>query len=148
MGVRLHRAQRAGLAKAGDRAIHQIWTHSPQCGGIQTVPRHYTRGKVFHNHIGTTHQIQHEVASLRVGEIHGYPLLTHIESHVVAALIRAPRLELKHGVAYLVAFSRALDLDHARAEIGEQARAVGAREHARKVDDGHTIEQRFAGGWW
>jgi len=43
-------------------------------------------------------------------------------------------------MANLVAFSRTLDLDHFRAQIGQQTRAVGTGEYTRKVDDSQTIE--------
>jgi protein-tyrosine phosphatase len=49
-------------------------------------------------------------------------------------------------MADFIAFAGALDLDHARAEIGEHARAVGAREHARKIDYGNAGEQGFFRG--
>src|SRR5581483_2374041 len=46
--------------------------------------------------------------------------------------------------ARLVSLVRALHLDHARAEVGEQARAVRAREHAGEVQHGDAVEERRA----
>ncbi len=36
---------------------------------------------------------------------------------------------------HLVALDRPLDLDHARAQVREQARAVGAGQHAGEIED-------------
>ena len=48
---------------------------------------------------------------------------------------------LQEPAPHLVAFAGALDLDHARAEVGEQPRAVRAREHTGEVEYGETVEQ-------
>src|SRR6185503_5783163 len=44
--------------------------------------------------------------------------------------------------ARLVAAARLLDLDHARAELGEDHRGERARQHARQVEDDQLV-QRF-----
>ena len=47
----------------------------------------------------------------------------------------APGLELEMVLPHVVALAGPLDLDHARAEVGEQPRAVGAGEHAGEIED-------------
>jgi hypothetical protein len=42
----------------------------------------------------------------------------------------------------VVAFARTLDLDHPRAQVREQARAVRAGKHAREIEDGDAAQQR------
>jgi hypothetical protein len=49
-------------------------------------------------------------------------------------------------MADFVAFAGAFDFDHARAEIGEHARAVRTREHAGEIDNGNTGEQGLVRG--
>jgi len=41
--------------------------------------------------------------------------------------------------ARVVPLARLFDLDHARAQIRELHRAVGAREHAREVEDDEAV---------
>jgi hypothetical protein len=45
------------------------------------------------------------------------------------------RPELEVVLAHVVALARPLDLDHPRAQIGEQAGAVGAGEDAGEIED-------------
>ena len=47
--------------------------------------------------------------------------------------------------ARVVAFAGLLDLDDARAHVGEQHRAVRARQHARQVEHGDPVEWRHNG---
>jgi hypothetical protein len=80
-----------------------------------------------------------------MGEIDRNALLARVQSRKIAALIRALGIELEHRMAYFVAFTRPFDLDHARAEVGEHARAVRAGEHAREIDNRNTGEQELVG---
>src|SRR4029077_721047 len=48
----------------------------------------------------------------------------------------------------IVACSRRLDLDHARAQFGHQQRAVGSRKYARQVDDQNVAEGSFRSHRW
>ena len=62
-----------------------------------------------------------------MGKIDRDALLARVQPREVAALIGARGIELEHGMADFVAFAGALDLDHARAQVREHARAVRAR---------------------
>src|SRR5437660_11549261 len=71
-------------------------------------------------------------------EIDRDALLVAIDAQKICALAldegRTPR-------ARIVAFSRLLDLDHARAHVGKQHGAVRTREHARQIENGDTLER-------
>ena len=62
---------------------------------------------------------------------------------VDAEKVRALALEKRRAPrARVVAFLRLLDLDDARAHVGQQHRAVRAREHARQVENRDAVEWR------
>src|SRR5215475_12002190 len=82
-----------------------------------------------------------------MGEIDRDALLARVQPHEVAALIGTTRLQLDHRIADLVAFVRPFDLDDPRAEVCQQPRAVGPREHSSEIDDDDTGEQGLASGW-
>src|SRR5262249_6923658 len=69
-----------------------------------------------------------------------------IDAREVGALVVAVSLELQVVVAHLVAAARTLDLDHARAEVAEQARAVGSRQDPCQVQDGDGDQRQIGGG--
>src|SRR6266446_4060761 len=73
-------------------------------------------------------------------EIERHAALAHVDAHEVRRLILAPGLELDVAAARVVALAP-LDLDDVGAEVGEQARAVRAREHAREVEDPEAGER-------
>src|SRR5207249_3064956 len=63
------------------------------------------------------------------------------DAREVRALVVAARLELVRVLARLFAGARALDLDHPRAHVGEEPRAVRPREDAGEVEN-HEAAQR------
>jgi hypothetical protein len=65
----------------------------------------------------------------------------YVDADEVGALVGAALVDLMHAAAHLVALARAHHLDDARAEVGEQPRAVRTGEHAREVEDGEAGEQ-------
>jgi hypothetical protein len=74
------------------------------------------------------------------GEIEGDAFLVAIDAEEIRAFAvlkgRPPR-------ARVVAALRMLDLDHARAHVGREHRAVRPREDARQIEDGHARERRI-----
>ena len=72
-------------------------------------------------------------------EVERDAFLVAVDAEEVRALAfekrRAPR-------SRVVALAGLLDLDDARAHVGEQHRAVRAGQHAREVENGDTVEWR------
>ena len=76
-------------------------------------------------------------------EVERDAFLVAVDAEEVRALAlekrRAPR-------ARVVALARLFDLDDARAHVGEQHRAIRARQHARQVENRDSVEWRHNEG--
>src|SRR5262249_61246620 len=72
-------------------------------------------------------------------------LLAGVDPGKVAALVAASRLELHVVAPHLVALAPALDLDHARAEIAQETRAVGSGQDAGQIQDGDADQRQLFG---
>ena len=68
-------------------------------------------------------------------------------SSVTLRLLRLSDLEIDAACRFasggivprVIAAARILDLDHVRAEVGEQQRRVSARQQARQIEDAHAV---------
>ena len=118
----------AGLAEAGDGAIDEVGLHRRQRRPVAAQPRDHSWDEVLHRDVGAAREVLHHLARGRMAQIEGHALLAGIDAREVGALVVAALLELEMRPAHLVALAGTLDLDHARAEIGEQASAIGAGE--------------------
>jgi len=143
MRVSLHRAERSALAEARDRAVDQLRADRAQRGAVQPVLRHHAGREVLDHDIGAAHQVEHQLAGARVGQIDRDAALAGVHAREVGALVGAIGQQLHAGIAHFVAFARTLDLDDGGAEVGEQPGAVGACQHAGEVEDGEASEQRL-----
>ena len=85
---------------------------------------------------------QREAAGIR--EIQRHAFLACVHAGEVGALVVSAGLDLMRARRMVVALDRALDLDDARAEVRQQAGAVGAGEDAGQVEDGHAQEGQVA----
>jgi hypothetical protein len=128
-------APRARLAEAGDGAVDEIGLDGGERRVVDAQALGHPGGKILHGHVGLPREIADDVARLRAPEIEPHALLADIDPREIRALIVAARVELEVALAHVVAAPRTLDLDHAGAEVGEEARAVGPGEHAREVED-------------
>jgi len=99
-------------------------------------------GEVLHGHVGLPGEVADDLACLGPTEIEADALLAHVDPREVRALIVAARVELEMALAHVVAAALALDLDHARAEIGQETRAIRPGEHAGEVEDDEICEWR------
>ncbi|OGK92357.1 MAG: hypothetical protein A2W08_00525 [Candidatus Rokubacteria bacterium RBG_16_73_20] len=129
VGEGLALAQRARLAVARDRAVDEVGPHRRERRVVAAEARDDAGHEVLDDHVGHAREIEHDRARLRVRQVERDALLARVDADEVGGLVGAVRLELHEAAAHLVALARALDLDDARAEVGEQARAVRAREH-------------------
>jgi len=135
--------QRAALAEAGDGAVHEIGLHRRQRRVVTAELRDDAGQEVLDHDVGGSRQVRDDLAGLRVREVERQARLARVDPDEVRALIGAAGFDLGVAAPGVVALARALDLDHARAEIREQARAVGAGQHAREIENGETGEKRF-----
>ncbi len=79
----------------------------------------------------------------RCFEVERQALLVAVDAQEVRALAAEERRTPR---ARVVALARLLDLDDARAHVGEQHRAVRTGQHAREVEDGDAGEWRVMDG--
>jgi hypothetical protein len=84
---------------------------------------------------------QDHLAALGPAQVDRHALLARVDAREVGGLVLAPGLDLVRVAPHLVALDRSLDLDHARPQVGEQARAVGAGQDAGEVDDHEAVQR-------
>jgi hypothetical protein len=132
----------AGLAEARDRAVDEIRLHRGERLVVGAQARGHTGREVLDDDVGCPRQVEHDRARLRAGEVERNALLAGIAADEVGTLVVAVVFELVGPAAHFVAAAGLLDLDDARAQVGEQARAVRAGEDARQVEDDEAIEER------
>ena len=91
--------------------------------------------KIFHEHIGVFEQLKANFFALRRFEIEHQAFFVAIEMGEIETKQRIGR-----KVAIRIALRRRLDLDHPRAEIGQQRRRVRAGDESRAFDDRDIVE--------
>ncbi|MCY1228154.1 hypothetical protein D9M72_404520 [compost metagenome] len=132
---------RAGLAEAGDRAGDDARVHRGKRGVVDAQPLGDADAEVVEHHVGLAHEIEkHRLAGRRL-EVDAHALLVAVEREVVRAhaVARIVRVVLQQAARAFTAAGR-LDLDGARAEVGQQHGAVGAGQHVRQVQHGDVFE--------
>src|SRR5439155_24193376 len=91
--------------------------------------RHDPRAEVVDHDVGYGGQVTGEIETAGVVQVdHHAPLAPHERSREAAAALTE------------VDASATLDLDHLRAEVGENARGDRARDHPREVEDADAVE--------
>jgi uncharacterized protein YggE len=125
------------LAVPGERRVDQPRMRGGQRVVVEPEPREHAGAEVLHHDIGARDERVEHAASLGALEVQRHALLVPVDAQEIRALAvdegRPPR-------ARVVAAARLLDLDHPRAHVGEQHRAVRARQHARQIQHRHTRE--------
>src|SRR5262249_35997202 len=123
------------LGETRDRAVHEIGLHGAHGLVVAREPGHHARHEVLHHHVGHPGQAMDYGLALRPRQVDGHALLARVHPDEVRALIASPRLDLEIVAPLIVAFPRALDLGHARPEVGEQAGTVRSGQHAGEIED-------------
>jgi hypothetical protein len=132
--------QRPRLSEAGDRAVHEPGVDRAQRRRIDAEPGRNPGEKIFDRDIGMAGEIVRDRPAVRMRQIDGHALLARVDPDEIRGLVIAVVLELKVPAAHLVAFAGTLDLDHAGAEIREQACAIRPGQHTREVQHGDAFE--------
>src|SRR5258706_324041 len=128
---------RPGLAEAGARDIDQPRVEAGQRGEVEPLAAERAGRKVLDQHVGLLRQLANQLAAVVGAQIHRDGLLRPVAGEVIGAVARQLRLE----AARLVAAAGLLDLDDARAELGDDHRRERTGEHARKIEDGDAFER-------
>ena len=129
-----------GLSEAGDRTVDE----SRVVGGDPLVPDphaiHRAGPEVLDEHVRFREQTVENVPRLAPLQVERDALFVPVDAQEVGALSADERRPPGAGV---VPLPRLLDLDDARAHVGEQHRAVRPGQHAREVDDDGPGERPF-----
>src|SRR5262245_16937770 len=88
---------------------------------VETELCQSARPEVFNEHVGLRHESAEQVAPFGMLEIERDALFVPVDAEKVRALTLNER---RSPTARVVSLSRLLDLDDARAHIGEQHRAI------------------------
>src|SRR5258705_12101322 len=91
---------------------------------------------LFRSDVGHPRQVLDDRLALGPRQVHADALLADVHPGEVAALVAAAGFQLQIVASHLVAVALALDLDDARAQVAQQARAVRAGEDSVQIQDG------------
>src|SRR5262249_38890852 len=130
-------AKRPVVAIAGDAGIDEARVDLFQARIVDAEPRRHGGPKILDQHIGLLdHAVQRRQPFL-LFEVEADRELAAIGADKEPAV--GPR-QARRKLAQLVALRR-LDLDHRRAEIGEQRAAVRPRQIAAQIEDRDAAER-------
>ncbi len=130
----------ARLAEAGDGAVDQVRVDGGHGVVVDAEARGDPGGEVLHRDVGLAREVADDLARVGPSEVEAEAFLADIDPREVAALVVAPRLELEVALAHVVAAAGALDLDDARAEVGQETGAVRPGEDTCEVED-HEVRE-------
>ena len=115
------------LSEAGARDVDKPRVDRGERRIVEAELREGADREILDQHVGLLRQPAHQQPALVRAQVDGDRLLGAVADEVVGAVARELRLE----AARLVAAARLLDLDDARAELGEDHGGERAREHPR-----------------
>ena len=133
--------ERAVLTEARDRAVDEARLDGAQVGGTDAELGGDARDEVLDRDVRHPREVERHRASLGIREVDPDAQLARVDANEVRRLIAPALFELDVAAPRVVAFTGSLDLDHARAEIGEEPRAVRAGEDTGEVEHRDAVEQ-------
>ncbi len=122
----------ATRAEAADRGVHDAGVAGPDRLVVEPEPGQAAGLEVLHQHVGPAGKLPRGGQITGVIEVQGHGPLVPVDRQVIR---RHPGAGGRRRPAPGVVSSRALHLDHVRAEVGEQHRAVGAGQHPGEIGD-------------
>ena len=135
----------AGLAKAGDGPIDQAWKLRFQLIVTKAVALQGSGLEVLDQNIAVRHEFLRESLAFRRAEVDGDRALVAVSAGVIGALARLLALVIAligwREAARIVPAARALHLDHFRAEIAEDLRAMRSGQDAREIEYLNSVER-------
>jgi hypothetical protein len=135
-------AERAVLAVAGDRAVHEAGVLRPQHVVAGAEPVQHPRPERLEQYVGPARQAQQHLAALGGLEVDPDRALPAVEREEQRRSRRAiGALVDRWRPADVVTHPRVLDLEHVGAEVAQQQRAEAARQQPREVEDADAVER-------
>ena len=127
---------RTALAEAVDRDVDQIGANSSEGRLVEAEPTGDAGSEVFHEEVGGGHQAVNDVAPLRALQVDG--------DGALAAVHREERRRHPGRATEAsdqVAATRALDLDHLSALVGQHHGGHRPSDELGQIDDPDSIER-------
>ncbi len=133
---------RAGLAKAGDRAIDQTRVDGLQAFVVQAVFLQAAYFEVFHQDIALQGEFPHQLGTARRGNVQRHRHLVAVGGQVVGGfggVVARFVLQIRRPPrARVVARAGPFDLDDLGAQVGQVLGAPGARQHAGQIQHAYA----------
>jgi hypothetical protein len=139
--IALAMRQRPALPEAGAGDVDDARVDAMDRGIVEAVALERADRKVLEEHIGLPRELADNALAVGRAQIDGDRLLAAITGEIVGALGGAVARDERLEAACLVAAIGFLDLDHRRAELGQDHARERAGEHPRQVEDGHVLER-------
>ena len=127
--------ERAGLAEAGDRGVDHRGVHRPDRRVAEAEPLRHPGQEVLDDHVGAPGQLEDEPCALGLLQIDRDPALVAVHRREGGA-----HLAVAPEGAHVVAAAGPLDLDHVGAQVAQEGRRVGPRDHAGEIEDADALE--------
>ena len=139
--VSLAMGKRSALPEAGAGDVDDASVDGTDGAVIEPVALEGADRKVLQEHVGFAREIADDGLPFGRAQIDRDRLLAAIAGEVIRALAGAATLDERLEAARLVAAVGLLDLDHARAELGQDHARERAGEHARQVENGDVLKR-------
>ena len=133
---------RSGLAETGDRAVHEPRMPRRQRLVVEPDSGQRPRREILDEDVALRDEPIEDRAPFGPLEVERDALLVPVDAEEVRALAFEKR---RAPAARVVALAGLLDLDHARAHVGEHHGAIRARQHTRQVQDGDAFKRLHDG---
>ena len=137
----------AGLAEAGAGDVDDALVDGADRRIVEAVALERADREVLQKHVGLLREIAHDRLAVRRAQVDGDRLLGAVAGEVVGALGRAVFSTNGSKLRVSSPAPRLLDLDHGRAELGQDHAGERAGEHPRQVENGDVLEQLHVFGW-
>ena len=139
--VALAMRQRSALPEAGAGHVDDALVEGADRRVVEAVAPQRADRKILQKDVRSAGEVADDALAFGTAQIDRDRLLAAVAGEVVGALGRAVALHERLEAAGLVAAIGLLDLDHGRAELGQDHARERAGEHPREVEDGHMLER-------
>src|SRR4029077_14048485 len=109
---------------------------------VEAELRGKVAAEVVVNRVDAPDQPVEEAAPLRRAEVQGEAPRAAVEGLEVEAVVRRRVVEGRDAARLVAARRRVLDLDHLRAEIGEEGHRIRTGAELREGEDAHALERQ------
>jgi hypothetical protein len=137
--------KRAGLPEAGAGHVDDARVDGADRRIVEAVALERADREILQENVGAARQRADDVLALFGAQVDGDRLFRTVEREVVSAFVAAVPLDERLEGAGLVAAPRLLDLDHGRAQLGQDHAGERAGQHPREIEDRDVLQRLHRG---